>query len=462
MQRLKYSAFLLLCFTVNPVWSALKPAAVFSQPDSALGSEQKLDWVVGRAMFRRLWVTAPASTQAADGLGPLYNARQCNACHPNNGRGGIRDNAEIAPVSLLLKVDRPAKTDEEKQLIVSGSALNIPDALYGIQLQTAAIAGHESEAEIRVNYEPLIVKLAGGDKATLRQPSYHPAYSHYGKPDADMRLSPRIAPQLIGLGLLEKIPETVLLDSEDPQDENQDGISGRANRVNNGKDETLVVGRFGHKAGLASVDAQTQAAFSTDLGISTPLHPAGFGDCTELQSACMRAPDGNSERYQNLEANQQVVDLVNLYVKHLAVPPQRIKVTRDYHQGKKLFNTLGCIKCHTAEYQISTEGSSSVSKQKDQSIYPYTDLLLHDMGDALADYRSEGRADGHEWRTAPLWGIGLAKQVNPNAGFLHDGRARSILEAILWHGGEAETQRDAVVALPPALRLQLIKFIESL
>jgi CxxC motif-containing protein (DUF1111 family) len=255
------------------------------------------------------------------------------------------------------------------------------------------------------------------------------------------------------MGLLEAIPEAAIMAKADPQDSNNDGISGRANRVWSMSQQRMALGRFGHKAGVATVDEQSQLAFATDIGISTPLFPAGAGDCTPKQSRCLQAPNGNSPQYDNLEAHQQVTDLVALYVRHLAVPAPRQTDSGTLAAGEALFNAIGCGSCHTPAY----DGVLGYPR-----IAPYTDLLLHDMGEGLADHRPEGLANGREWRTAPLWGIGLTAAVSGGESYLHDGRAATLLEAILWHGGEAQSQRDAVAALSSEQRAQLLRFIESL
>jgi CxxC motif-containing protein (DUF1111 family) len=221
-----------------------------------------------------------------------------------------------------------------------------------------------------------------------------------------------------------------------------------------------MLGRFGWKAGMPSINEQTQAAFAADIGISVPLHPQGSGECSARQTDCLSAPHGNSPQFENLEAPSQVVKLVNFYSRNLAVPARREVSSVTVLAGKQLFYEIGCIQCHTPKYL--TRSDSIGVEQSRQLIWPYTDLLLHDMGEGLADHRPEGKADGREWRTAPLWGIGLTPLVNGHSFYLHDGRARNLLEAILWHGGEASGQREAVRKLNKSQRDQLLRFVESL
>ncbi len=221
-----------------------------------------------------------------------------------------------------------------------------------------------------------------------------------------------------------------------------------------------MLGRFGLKAGAPSVNEQSQGAFAGDIGISVPLHPAGYGECTERQTRCRQAPDGNSPQYEDLEAETRVTELVVFYAKNLAVPARRKPDDAQVLAGKALFYNSGCIACHTPKFMTRAEGVAP--EQAGQLIWPYSDLLLHDLGEGLADHRPEGVANGREWRTAPLWGIGLTPVVNGHSFYLHDGRARNLLEAILWHGGEAQPARDKVVRMTRQQREQLLRFVESL
>ena len=427
----------------------------FSKPAGDMPSSKKLDFMVGRGFFKRLWVTAPASTQAADGLGPLFNARACMSCHPKNGRGKPPSSADEEAISMFLRIDIPAENDEQRSQLQHHKINNIPDPVYGTQMQHFAVPGHNAEYRLRITYEEIPVQLSDGETLSLRKPTYHAVSLGYGPLHPQARLSPRVAPPMIGLGLLEAIKEQDLYDRADPQDENEDGISGRLNLVWSQVHQKVMPGRFGLKAGIATVNEQSQSAFVNDIGISTPLFPAGSGECTDKQFECVNAPDGNSPQFNRLEAHAKVTDLVNLYVSNLAVPPPRNQSDQDVIAGKRLFDAIGCGSCHVSTFKVERYG-------KQQEIHPYTDLLLHDMGEGLADNRPEGVANGREWRTAPLWGIGLTQAVSGHTYFLHDGRARNLLEAILWHGGEAQAQRDAVTALDKKQREQLLKFIESI
>jgi CxxC motif-containing protein (DUF1111 family) len=313
---------------------------------------------------------------------------------------------------------------------------------------------------MRVDYEEITVPLADGETASLRRPTYSVVDAGYGPLHPEVMLSPRVAPPMIGLGLLEAISDEDIMARADPDDRNGDGISGRPNRVWSDAQQRVALGRFGWKAGAPSVNEQSQGAFAGDIGISVPLHPDGAGECTTQQAVCREAPNGNSPQHGNLEAGADVTDLVAFYSRNLALPARRDHEHPDVLAGKRLFHGIGCTQCHTPRFV--TRADTLGPEQSSQVIWPYTDLLLHDMGDGLADHRPEGAADGREWRTAPLWGVGLTPVVNGHSYYLHDGRARNLLEAILWHGGEAQAQRDAVASLTGSERRQLLRFVESL
>jgi CxxC motif-containing protein (DUF1111 family) len=272
-------------------------------------------------------------------------------------------------------------------------------------------------------------------------------------------LSPRVTPQMIGLGLLEAIPAADILANEDPADADGDGISGRANIVWSAEFDRPMLGRFGLKAGAPTIKAQSAGAFAGDIGISSPLHPDGWGECTEAETACRAAPDGGGDD-RGTEIDAEGLDLVTFYARNLAVPARRDEGDVDVLRGKEMFYDSGCTACHTPKYVTSRMDSRA--EQSFQLIWPYTDMLLHDMGEGLADNRPESRATGTEWRTSPLWGIGMTERVSGHSYFLHDGRARNLLEAILWHGGEAQSARDAVIDMPAPDRAALIRFLESL
>lgn len=463
MQYLQNAGLLLaiLCFQAL---ASPDPTPRTSSPPQQLRQSagfDPLDVQVGRALFQRLWVAAPASTQAADGLGPLYEARACSACHPRNGRAaGPIEDGQALPVGLVLRIDRPPLTVAEQKRLTDGTISNLPDPVYGAQFQRSAVAGLAAEAVLSVAYTEHPVTLADGTRVTLRSPDYQVSDTAYGPLHPQARLSPRIAPPLFGLGLLDALDEQSILARADPEDADGDGISGRANRAWSHQRQRLAVGRFGHKAGQPDLDQQIQSAFSTDLGLSVPLYPDPAGDCTDRQAACREAPHGDTPRYDSLEAHARVTELVHLYLAHLKAPQARTSpdagTRTDLDAGARLFQQAGCADCHTPNLQ--TANHSPFPALRNRHIAPYSDLLLHDLGEGLADHRPEARADGSEWRTAPLWGIGM----HGNRHFLHDGRARTLLEAILWHGGEGRAARDRVAGMDRQQRRQLLAFLESL
>ncbi|ODR99911.1 thiol oxidoreductase [Methyloceanibacter methanicus] len=434
----------------------------FSQSSGNMGFRKELDFKIGNSIFRRLWVSAPASTDASDGLGPLFNVRGCQNCHLKDGRGQPPAAAQTpGPAgALLFRLSVPPKTDADRALLASGKVTVLPDPVYGGQLQDMSIQGHEPEGAVKITYVESDVSLADGETVSLRAPSYELTGLNYGPISPDVMVGPRIAPPMIGLGLLEAVPEEQIMAYADPADEDGDGISGRPNRIWSALHDKEMIGRFGWKANVPTMAEQNAAAFSGDIGISTTLHPSGAGDCTEKQTKCFNAPSGNSPKYQNVEVGDELFDLMTFYTQNLAVPRRRTPDAPEILNGKALFYETGCADCHRPKLL-----TGEVPKQphlSNQLIWPYTDMLLHDMGEGLADNRPDGLAGGQEWRTPPLWGIGLTETVNGHTQFLHDGRARNLTEAILWHGGEAQEARDTFAALDKEDRERLLAFVNSL
>lgn len=434
----------------------------FSLPSANLGFEEQLDFRLGNALFKRIWVSSPASTKAADGLGPLFNARSCQRCHLKDGRGHPPNGnfPDDTAVSMFLRLSIPPQNQEQEKLLASGKANVIPDPIYGGQLQDFSIQGIPAEGRMYIDYDEKQLALADGETVTLLVPRYQVTDLNYGDFHPDVTLSPRVAPPMIGLGLLELVPEADILSRADPDDSDGDGISGRGNRVWNRATQQVELGRFGWKSGHPTLDQQNQGAFSGDIGLSTPLFPDNAGECSDAQILCRAAPHGGDAKYQGFEVPTQMTDLVLFYTRNLA-PPHRPKAKApEVLRGKAEFHAAGCAACHTP--RMVTGVAADRPNLSGQVIWPYSDLLLHDMGEGLADNRPEGRASGREWRTPPLWGIGATRTVSGHTRFLHDGRARNLLEAILWHGGEARRAKEHVMALPKARRDDLIRFLESL
>ena len=438
-------------------------ADAFSDPSGNISFDRELDFRVGNGLFRKLWVSAPSSTLASDGLGPLYNARACQSCHIKDGRGHVPEGPGDDAVSMVLRVSIPAPPDMAMTAAmaeIEGWLATLPDPVYGGQLQDFGTAGHPAEYRLDVTWEEIAVPLSDGETATLRRPTWRAADLGYGPLHPDAMLSPRVAPQMIGLGLLEAIPAADILALADPEDADGDGISGRPNIVWSVELGQPMLGRFGHKAGMPTIREQSAAAFAGDIGIATPLFPDPWGDCTAAQADCRAAIHGGDPGQEGFEVDAEGLDLVTFYSRNLGVPARRAPDDPQVLAGRAVFYDTGCAACHQPAFV--THRLEGQPEQSFQLIWPYTDMLLHDMGEGLADHRPEGRATGTEWRTAPLWGIGLTEQVSGHAQFLHDGRARNLLEAILWHGGEAQAARDRVVTLPTEDRAALIRFLESL
>ncbi|UXU06271.1 di-heme oxidoredictase family protein [Agrobacterium tumefaciens] len=434
-------------------------SGAFSHPSATMPFERKQDFKLGNALFQKLWVSSPSSTQASDGLGPLYNARSCQACHVKDGRGRPPLAGEDA-VSLFLRLARPARNEAERAAIARHEVLNFPDETYGRQLQNVAIPGLAAEGKPVVTYIEKPVRLADGEVVMLRKPDYAVAGLHYGPLGVDTTLSARIAMPTLGLGLIEAIADADILAGADPDNKNGDGISGRPAFVRDHWTGEVKLGRFGWKAQNASVRDQSASAFSHDIGISTPDAQNAYGDCTDVQKDCLAMPTGVQPRLGPVEAPDPILDLVTFYTENLAVPQRRDVGDPTVLRGKQLFYASGCTSCHTPKFV--TRRDTADPMQSFQLIWPYSDFLLHDMGEELADGQQVGEASGQEWRTQPLWGIGLTRSVNGNGFYLHDGRARSLTEAILWHGGEAQKARDAFAALQKSDRQALLAFLESL
>ncbi|MCI2394253.1 di-heme oxidoredictase family protein [Aliiroseovarius sediminis] len=423
--------------------------APFSQPASGLPPDQALDFTLGRALFEKLWVQAPASTISSDGLGPLYNARACSACHIKDGRGHPPDSPDDGTPGLVVRLSQPGP-----------DGTTLPDPTYGRQVQDRAIAGHLAEAAIQITYDTHPVTLGEGTRVDLQAPTYSLDNLAYGPLGAQTVTSVRVAPPMIGLGLLEAVPEADILANADPDDADGDGISGRPNRVWSREFNQWMLGRFGHKAGIPTLRHQTADAANGDIGLSSTLYPAAFGDCTDQQTACRNARHGDTPAQNDSELGDTALDLMTFYAANLGVPARDRAGDAQVLEGKALFHDAGCATCHQPSFV--THRLPDQPARSFQLIWPYTDLLLHDMGKGLADYRPQGQASGREWRTPPLWGTGRTANISGRTSFLHDGRARTLLEAILWHGGEAKPAREAVRFMDAPDRAALIKFLESL
>ena len=426
-------------------------ANAYSLPSGNLPMTKRLDFSVGNSFFRNPWVQAPASTDARDGLGPLFNTNGCQNCHIKDGRGHPPEANDTHAVSMLVRLSIPAMTPEQKKAYIKDGV--IPEPTYGGQLQDFALQDQTSEGQIKITYTDVPVKFTDGTEVVLRKPKLEITDLGYGDMHPDTQFSARVAPPMIGLGLLESIPDATLEAWADEQDKNADGISGKTNRVWDVQKNDFAIGRFGWKAGQPTLMQQNAAAFNGDVGLTSRLFPNE--NCTSRQSLCADLPNGGQP-----EVSDKILNFVEFYSQHLAVPIRRNVNDDQVVLGQKLFASAGCESCHKTN--VKTAKREGLPALSEQTIHPYTDMLLHDMGEGLADHRPEYLASGTEWRTPPLWGIGYTQEVNGHTYFLHDGRARNLMEAVLWHGGEAEAAKSKVLTFNQKERDALIAFLNSL
>jgi CxxC motif-containing protein (DUF1111 family) len=414
----------------------------YTQPAPNLTYDQMADFSVGNSFNSDDWVIAPSSTVGRDGLGPVYNATGCSACHSRDGRGQPPAEGDEM-LSMLVRLSVPGEDEHGGPL---------PEPTYGGQLQPRGILGVPGEGSTRTTWEDVPGAYADGSAYSLRRPHVEITSLAFGPFAEGTMMSVRVAPPQYGLGLLEAITEADLLANADPDDLDHDGISGRPNHVWDPASARTVVGRFGWKANQPDLVQQTAGALLGDIGITTSVDPVE--NCGPSQSACMSAPNGGAP-----EASDSVLAMLVFYGRTLAVPARRGANDPTVLRGRALFRDAGCADCHVPTF---TTGDHEVAAIAHQRIWPYTDLLLHDMGEDLADHRPDHEASGTEWRTPPLWGIGLLQTVNRHQFLLHDGRARGFAEAILWHGGEGEAAREAFRAMSGADRDALLAFLGSL
>lgn len=417
----------------------------FGLPAPGLDTDERRDFEIGDSFFTQPWVIAPSSTAARDGLGPEFNANSCAACHVRDGRGRPPEEGGPQEPGLLLRLSVPGEGP------LGGP---VPHPRYGGQLQDQAVPGVTPEGRIAISTTVLPGAYPDGTPYELQRPVYQVVDWSDGEPDGDLLVSPRVAPQVIGMGLLEAIPEGDLLAAADPDDADGDGVSGRINRVwspTRGRD---AVGRFGWKANVATVHDQVAAAFNEDIGITSPTLPDEEG-CEASPIGCGAGADEPGAP----EIDADRMDRVVFYSRTLAVPAVRAPEDLQVRRGAELFEAATCTACHTP---VQRTGRTDVAALSERTFRPYTDLLLHDMGEGLADGRPDFEATGSEWRTAPLWGLGLVDDINGHTRFLHDGRARSLEEAVLWHGGEAQAARDAFTEMTADDRAALLRFVEAL
>lgn len=412
----------------------------FAQPFAGLDEGQLERFFRGRSLFRQAWVVAPSRDEAVDGLGPLYNRVSCIACHPKNGRGQAP--AQGQPMrSMLLRLSLPGHDAQ------GGPK---PHPVYGDQLNELGVPGVPGEGRAHVYWQEHAVQLGDGETVMLRKPKVELRELAYGPMDAVLT-SARVGPPVFGLGLLEAIDESTLRAMA--SEAKPDGVTGHVNAVWGVERQRAEAGRFGLKANQPDLRQQIAHAMLGDLGITSTLAPEQ--NCTPAQQTCAHAAQGGDPELNAL----QLGDL-HFYLAHLAAPARRQQTEPAVMQGEKLFSAIGCTACHRPALVTGKHPLYPALTQ--QHIAPYTDLLLHDMGPGLADGREDYLANGRQWRTAALWGLGLSERITPSSGYLHDGRARTLEEAIVWHGGEAETARQRYVALGAQARQAIRAFLQSL
>ena len=419
-------------------------AAAFSFQMANSPASHNRPFAFGNRLFNTNWVEAPASVKSFDGLGPLFNRVSCSGCHTKDGRGSPPVDGKGPMDSLLMRIS-VAGLDAH-----GGPA---PVRNYGGQISERANSGVSPEATLNITYTETSGHYADGESVSLREPHYTLDSVGYGPLPANLLTSPRVGTQMIGLGLLEAVPEATLLTLSDTDDKDTDGISGRPNYVWDKLSQTKSIGRFGWKANQPNLQQQNSDAALGDIGLSTPINTKQ--NCEDVQTECKAAIIGGAP-----EVSDEFIKKLTLYTQTLAVPAQRGSSDPQVVAGAKIFRDIGCASCHMPT--LKTAAAANLPELENQTIHPFTDLLLHDMGPKLADGRPDFVASGNEWRTAPLWGLGLVPTVNGHNTLLHDGRARGSAEAILWHGGEAEKAMENFRMSAKDVREKLIAFLSSL
>ena len=403
----------------------------------------------GDGVFERPFSEAKASgyRDDADGVGPLFNMNSCEACHIADGRAAPPMATGDTLQGLLFRISIPGAD------AVGGPK---PHPTYGGQLADKAIDGHAPEIAYQLDFININGLFADGTSYNLQQPVYSFPDQNYGPLGEEAMVSPRIAPFMIGMGLIDAISDADILQREDKNDSDGDGISGKANRVWSVENQDYRIGKYGWKAETPTLAHQSMDAAVNDMGVTNPLFPKE--NCTATQSDCNNALSGTTDA--PVEMNAAKMNEVVTYLEFLGVPGRGYLDNPDVIKGEALFKESGCESCHRASFTTGTQQRQQ--RLHNQKIAPYSDFLLHNMGPLLADNRPSFSADGYEWRTPPLWGIGMVETVNGHTRFMHDGRARNLQEAILWHGGEAESAKQKFVSMAKSDRSAMIKFLKSL
>ncbi len=418
-------------------------ATVFDETSKAFGHQvtglnERDEQVheLGDGAIGATFVRAPSTLNP--GLGPIFSNVSCISCHHNDGKGS--PTAGLVNSSLLIRLSLPGSDNFGGPRAVEG---------FGTQLQDLAVFGVQPEAKIEISYTEQAFSFPDGEMVNLRKPSYN-LLNPYKPLPGNFQTSPRMAPPFFGLGLLQNIPEATLLSFADENDLDGDGISGRPNYVYDPVQRKMMLGRFGLKANVATLLTQVAGAYGQDMGVTNYVFPQESSLAQTQLDALHDDP----------ELPDSILNAAVFYIKTLAVPARRNVLDPVATQGEKIFTQIQCAVCHKPTIQTGID--LTLKTISNQRIHPYTDLLLHDMGEGLADGRPDFQANEREWKTPALWGIGLFEKTNGIPFYLHDGRARTLEEAILWHGGEAENAKQAFIQLPSSERKALIKFLKSL
>ncbi len=406
-------------------------------------NDEELDLsILGKSFFRIPWVEAPSATTARDGLGPLFNANTCTSCHPNNAYTNVFTQQGEVNRAMVVRLSVPSNNSLQDQKYERTLGF-VPDPTYGAQLSLNGTTEVPYEGQLKISYSPKEVNYPDGAKVILNVPIYELVNLNYGDLHKDIRVSVRKAPALVGLGLIEQINEKDILANVDPEDKNNDGIRGIANFVYSIQEKKMVLGKYTYKASAPTLKQQIAAAFHNDMSLTTTYFPNE--NCTSKQKECLNAKKARDP----IDVPDFRLDAIDFYLKNLKVPVLEEK----NEQGRALFSQIGCASCHIPSMTLK-DGSTA---------HIYSDFLLHDMGEGLNDGRSEFNAKANMWRTTPLWGINSYKYaIGTQVEYLHDGRAKSLEEAILWHGGEALKAKESFMQLSKQQRDDLLEYLGAL
>lgn len=399
-------------------------------------------FMLGKSFFRIPWVEAPSATTARDGLGPLFNANTCISCHPNNSLGSVYNKKGKISRSMVVRLSIPSNKSTLHENLIKKMGF-VPEPVYGAQISLNGTNDVPFEAKLDISYKNRYVTYADGQTVVLSKPIYKLTNLNYGKLSKDVAITVRKAPALVALGLIEQISDEDILANEDIKDKDGDGISGKANIVYSVEYKKYMLGRYTYKASAPTVKQQSAGAFHNDMGLTTSLFPND--NCTKFQKECLDSPKPRDL----IDVPDLRLNAVNFYLTHLKTPISKKKEKL----GQELFSQTGCTSCHIPSFKTNNGLEAKV----------YTDFLLHDMGEELSDGRSEFKANKNEWRTASLAGLSSYRvSIGKNVDYLHDGRAKSIEEAILWHGGEALHIKENFMRLNAFQREEIIKFLGTL